>query len=80
MAVIQASVAHPQTGSHSKRNIAAILFAVVVAAMCLSSLSQRYLGHVMDSPDLDFYDYYFAGQVVHADRHADLYDGATDAW
>ncbi|SEB92215.1 glycosyltransferase family 87 protein [Terriglobus roseus] len=65
-------------GSSSRRNIAAILFAVVVAAICLSSLSQRYLGHVMDSPDLDFYDYYFAAQVVHADRHADLYEGATE--
>jgi hypothetical protein len=64
--------------SQSRRNLAAILFAVVVAAMCLSSLSQRYLGHVMDSPDLDFYDYYFAAQVVHTDRHADLYEGATD--
>lgn len=59
-------------------NIAAILFAVVVAAMCLSSLSQRYLGHVMDSPDLDFYDYYFAAQVVHTDRDADLYAGAAE--
>jgi hypothetical protein len=54
------------------------LFAFVLASLLISSLTQRYLGHVMPSPDLDFYDYYFAAQAVHDNPHADLYAGATD--
>jgi hypothetical protein len=56
-----------------------ILFAFALAALLISSLTQRYLGHIMPSPDLDFYDYYFAAQVVHDNPHANLYAGATDA-
>ena len=54
------------------------LFAFVLASLLISSLTQRYLGHVMSEPDLDFYDYYFAAQVVHDTPHANLYEGATD--
>jgi hypothetical protein len=54
------------------------LFAFVLASLLVSSLAQRYLGHVMPSPDLDFYDYYFAAQVVHDNPHADIYAGATE--
>lgn len=54
------------------------LFAFVLASLLISSLAQRYLGHVMSAPDLDFYDYYFAAQVIHDNPHADLYSGATD--
>jgi hypothetical protein len=54
------------------------LFAFVLASLLISSLAQRYLGHLMPSPDLDFYDYYFAAQAVHDNPHADLYAGATD--
>jgi hypothetical protein len=32
----------------------------------------------MAVPDLDFYDYYFAAQVVHDNPHANLYAGAMD--
>lgn len=55
-----------------------ILFALVVVSILASSLFQRYLGHVLASPNLDFYDYYFAGQIVHDHRKADLYSGATE--
>ena len=41
------------------------LFALVVATLLASSIGQRYLGHVMDAPDLDFYVYYLTAQVVH---------------
>ncbi|MGD0858107.1 MAG: glycosyltransferase family 87 protein [Terracidiphilus sp.] len=54
------------------------LFAFVLASLLISSLMQRYLGHVMPSPDMDFYNYYFAAQVVHDNPHANLYQGATD--
>src|ERR1019366_4004166 len=54
------------------------LFAFALASLLISSLAQRYLGHVMPDPDLDFYDYYFAAQVVHDNPRADLYAGATD--
>jgi hypothetical protein len=56
-----------------------VLFAFVLAALLISSLTQRYLGHIMPSPDVDFYDYYFAAQVVHDNPHANIYAGATDA-
>jgi hypothetical protein len=55
-----------------------ILFAFALASLLVSSLAQRYLGHVMPDPNLDFYDYYFAAQVVHDNPHANLYAGATD--
>ena len=54
------------------------LFAFVLASLLISSLAQRYLGHLMSAPDLDFYDYYFAAQAVHDNPHAELYAGATD--
>ena len=54
------------------------LFAFALASLLFSSLAQRYLGHVMPAPDLDFYDYYFAAQVVHDNPRANLYAGATD--
>jgi hypothetical protein len=54
------------------------LFAFALASLLISSLAQRYLGHVMPDPDLDFYDYYFAAQVVHDNPHAALYAGATE--
>ena len=53
------------------------LFAFALASVLISSLAQRYLGHVMPSPDLDFFDYYFAAQVVHDNPHANIYAGAT---
>jgi hypothetical protein len=55
-----------------------ILFSFVLAALLISSLAQRYLGHVMSMPDLDFYDYYFSAQVIHENSHANLYAGALD--
>jgi hypothetical protein len=54
------------------------LFAFALASLLFSSLAQRYLGHVMPAPDIDFYDYYFAAQVVHDNPRANLYAGATD--
>jgi hypothetical protein len=54
------------------------LFAFALASLLISSLAQRYLGHIMPEPDLDFYNYYFAAQVVHDNPHANLYQGATD--
>jgi hypothetical protein len=53
------------------------LFAFTLASLLVSSLAQRYLGHVMPSPNLDFYDYYFAAQAVHDNPHVNLYAGAT---
>lgn len=55
------------------------VFAVVMGSLLVSSLAQRYLGHVMGLPNVDFYDYYFAAQVVHENPRANIYDGATDA-
>jgi Glycosyltransferase family 87 len=54
------------------------LFALVVAMLLASSIGQRYLGHVMDAPDLDFYVYYLTAQVVHVDAKANLYAGTLD--
>ena len=54
------------------------LFALVAASILFSSLAQRYLGHVLENPNLDFYDYYLAGQMVHDNPHGPLYEGATN--
>lgn len=54
------------------------LFAFVLVSLLISSLTQRYLGHVMSAPDCDFFNYYFAAQVVHDNPRANLYQGATD--
>ncbi len=54
------------------------LFALVFVFLIGSSVAQRYLGHVMASPDLDFYDYFFAAQIVHDHPRADIYAGATE--
>ena len=55
-----------------------MLLALVLASLFFSSLAQRYLGNILAGPNLDFYDYYFAAQVLHQNRHASLYAGATD--
>lgn len=55
-----------------------LLFALTLASLLFSSLAQRYLGNILAGPNLDFYDYYFAAQVLHQDSHAALYAGATD--
>jgi hypothetical protein len=55
-----------------------LLFAFVLISLLFSSLLQRYEGHVMTDPDIDFYVYFFTSQLVHSDPHADLYEGATD--
>ncbi len=54
------------------------VFALALACLFFSSLAQRYLGNILAGPNIDFYDYYFAGQVLHHNGHADLYAGATD--
>ena len=54
------------------------LVALVVATLLASSIGQRYLGHVMETPDLDFYVYYLTAQVVHFDAKAELYAGTQD--
>lgn len=54
------------------------LFALVLASLLISSLAQRYLGHIGSGANIDFYNYYFAAQVVKDNPHADLYEGATD--
>lgn len=55
------------------------LFAITLASLLISSLAQRYLGHVDSGANVDFFDYYFAAQVIHDNPHASLYEGATDA-
>lgn len=59
-------------------SIVKLLFALALASVVFSSLAQRYLGNILAGPNLDFYDYYFAAQVLHHDPRADLYAGATD--
>ncbi len=59
------------------RSLAVILFAVTVASLLCSSLLQRYLGHVLAGPNVDFRDYYFAAEMVRDNPHTDLYEGAT---
>lgn len=54
------------------------LFVFVLASLLVSSLAQRYLGHPMSVPNLDFFDYYFAARVIHDNPHATLYEGATE--
>jgi Glycosyltransferase family 87 len=54
------------------------LFALVVATLLASSIGQRYLGHVMEAPDLDFSVYYLTAQVVHFEPKAELYAGTSD--
>ena len=54
-----------------------LLCALTVAAILFSSLLQRYLGHVLAGPDIDFHDYYFAAEMVHSNPRANLYEGAT---
>lgn len=53
------------------------LFAFALASLLASTLMQRYMGHASSGADVDFYDYYFAAQVIHDNPHADLYEGAT---
>jgi hypothetical protein len=54
------------------------LFAFVLASLMISSLTQRYLGHVGSGTNVDFYVYYFAAQAVHDNPHANIYTGATN--
>jgi hypothetical protein len=54
-----------------------ILFAITLASLLISSVAQRYLGHVESGANVDFFDYYFAAQVVRDNPHANLYEGAT---
>ena len=54
------------------------LAAIVLISLIGSSLAQRYFGHAMAVPDLDFYDYYFAAQAVREHPRANLYEGATE--
>lgn len=65
------------TQAGASPRLAVVLLCVTAAAILISSLAQRYLGHVMSDPDLDFHDYYFAATVVRENPHADLYRGAT---
>lgn len=55
-----------------------ILFAFVLASLMVSSLAQRYLGHIGSGANVDFYVYYFAAQTVHENPRANLYVGAAD--
>ncbi len=52
------------------------LFALIISSLLMSSLLQRYLGGIMDEPDLDFYDYYFEAAMVHDHPHTDMYSAA----
>ena len=54
-----------------------LLAAFVLASLLCSSLAQRYFGHAMAVPNIDFYDYYFAAQAVRDHPRANLYEGAT---
>lgn len=63
--------------AHARTRLAVVLLCLTAATILISSLAQRYLGHVMSDPDLDFHDYYFAATVVRQNPRADLYHGAT---
>lgn len=52
------------------------LLALTLISVIASSLAQRYLGHFLESPNLDFYDYYFAAEIVRENPRAPLYEGA----
>ncbi|MGI4757381.1 MAG: glycosyltransferase family 87 protein [Janthinobacterium lividum] len=52
------------------------LLALVVLSVLGSTLLQRYMGHVMDEPDLDFYDYYFEAAAVHDHPRLNMYTPA----
>lgn len=54
------------------------LIAFVLVSLLISSLAQRYLGHINSGADVDFYVYYFAAQSVHDNPHANIYEGATE--
>ena len=54
------------------------LFAITVIILLASSLAQRYLGHTLENPNLDFHDYYFAAQTLHPHPQSPLYEGALD--
>ncbi len=54
-----------------------MLFGLVLTSLFLSFLSVRYFSQRIGQ-DCDFLAYYFGAQVVDGDRHADLYQGATD--
>ena len=53
------------------------LFAFALTSLLIGSLIQQYLGRGTTTPNLDFYDYYFAAQVVHDNPRANLYSDAT---
>ncbi len=61
-----------------RRSTAAVLLAITIASLLFSSLFQRYLGHVLADPNVDFRDYYFAAEMVRDNPRANLYEGATE--
>jgi hypothetical protein len=67
------------TGRRLYFSDARVLCALAIGFIFLSSVAQRYLGNVLNGPNGDFYDYYFAGQIIHDNPHANLYEGAIDS-
>ena len=54
------------------------LFAFILLSLLAGSLLQRYLGHTMSEPDLDFYDYFFEAAMVHEHPRAGMYAAALE--
>ena len=58
--------------------MATMLFACTLIALLFSSLFQRYVGHTMTDPDLDFYDYFFEAKSILEHPRANIYAGALE--
>ena len=56
-----------------QRSTVVTLFTIVVLSLLASSLLQRYLGHVLDTPDNDFMVYFVEAKMVHDAPHAPMY-------
>ncbi len=60
------------------RSLILVLLAISFASLLFSSLFQRYLGHTLADPNVDFRDYYFAAEMVRDNPRTNLYEGATE--